>query len=80
MNTIRVIPALPIIEKWKMNQVYVKNVFLNENFEEEVYMSMIPNFEMKRKCYKLKRPYTTSSDLVISKATFERLRILMVKQ
>lgn len=44
MNIITVILALAIITEWKMDLLYVKNTFLNENLEEDVYMSMFLGF------------------------------------
>nr|KYP63826.1 Retrovirus-related Pol polyprotein from transposon TNT 1-94 [Cajanus cajan] len=53
--TIRFILTLALTHHWSIQQLDVNNAFLNENLEEEVYMSQPPGFESSDKTlvYKL---------------------------
>ena len=58
MNSIRVLLSLAASLGWQLQQLDVKNVFLNGEFEDEVYMDLPPGFENEygiEKVCKLKR-------------------------
>ena len=44
MNTIRILLSLAINFYWELQQYDVKNVFLPDELEEEIYMSIQPGF------------------------------------
>ena len=44
MNTIRTILSITSYYKWEMHQMDVKSVFLNGNFNEEIYMQQTLGF------------------------------------
>ncbi|KAF3771656.1 Retrovirus-related Pol polyprotein from transposon TNT 1-94 [Nymphaea thermarum] len=75
LKTVRVILALAVQKKWSMNQLDVKNAFLNGHLEEEVYMSMPPGYVQDGKCcYLNKALYGLKQS---PRAWFERLRVVM---
>ena len=45
LNTVRVILSIAANLDWSLQQLDVKNVFLNGDLEEEVYMDFPPGFE-----------------------------------
>ena len=45
INSIRVLLSLAVNSNWPLHQLDVKNVFLNGDLEEEVFMSPPPGFE-----------------------------------
>ena len=47
MNSIRVLLSLVANLDWPLQQFDVKNTFLHENLEEEVFMDLHPGFEGK---------------------------------
>ena len=57
--TIRTVIALVVAKGWHLHQMDIKNVFLQGELEEEVYMVQPPNFEsnihLKAIC-QLKKP------------------------
>lgn len=58
LNTIRVFLSLTTNLNWPIYQLDIKNEFLNENLEEEVYMTIPSKFSTKlnaRKVCKLKK-------------------------
>ncbi|KAM7473123.1 hypothetical protein LguiB_020366 [Lonicera macranthoides] len=57
LYTIRVLLSVAANLVWPLNQLDVKNVFLNQDLEDEVYMEPPPGFteEFRTKIYKLKR-------------------------
>ena len=44
MNSIRVLLSLAIQSNWPLYQLDMKNVFLNGDLEEEVFMDLPPRF------------------------------------
>jgi len=59
-NTIRVVIALVAHSGWKVHQMDVKNVFLNGDLQEEIYMTQPPSFEVlgqEKKCANRLRHY-----------------------
>ena len=61
LNTIRVLIALAAMYDWKLYQFDVKNAFLHEELEEEVYMSLPPGYSLSKNtkgvCYLRKSIY-----------------------
>ncbi|RVW36998.1 Retrovirus-related Pol polyprotein from transposon TNT 1-94 [Vitis vinifera] len=45
LNTIRILLSLAINQDWCLQQLDIKNAFLNGDLEEEVYMEIPPGFE-----------------------------------
>ncbi|RVW34837.1 Retrovirus-related Pol polyprotein from transposon RE1 [Vitis vinifera] len=45
LNTIRILLSLAVNQDWCLQQLDIKNVFLNGDLEEEVYMEIPPGFE-----------------------------------
>ena len=56
INSIRILLSLVVYFNWPLHQLGVKNVFLNGNLEEEMFMDLPSGFEEKlRKARKKKR-------------------------
>ena len=64
LNTVRVLLSLAANLDWPLQQLDVKNVFLNGDLEEEVYMDAPPSFDgrfgwkvckLKKSLYRLKQ-------------------------
>ncbi|KAI9161053.1 hypothetical protein LWI28_014025 [Acer negundo] len=49
LNTVRVLLSLAANLDWPLHQLDIKNVFLNGDLEEEVFMEFPPGFEPKDK-------------------------------
>lgn len=49
LNSIRVLLKIAVNLDWSLQQLDVKNVFLNGQLEEEVSMDALPGFEVKYK-------------------------------
>ncbi|RVW45699.1 Retrovirus-related Pol polyprotein from transposon RE1 [Vitis vinifera] len=45
LNTIRILLSLTVNQDWCLQQLNIKNAFLNDDLEEEVYMEIPPGFE-----------------------------------
>ena len=45
INSIQIVLSLTVNSNWPLYQLDVKNTFLNEDLEEEVFMDLPPNFE-----------------------------------
>lgn len=65
LNTIRVLLAIAVNLEWPLQQFDVKNVFLNDDFEGEVYMDSPSGFgekigsivcKLKKSLYHLNNP------------------------
>lgn len=58
LNSIRVLLTIAVNLDWSLQQLDVKNAFLNGNLEEEVYMDPLPGFEgkYKSKICRLRKP------------------------
>jgi len=65
LNTVEVLLSLATKLDWPLNQLDVKNAFLNGDIEDEVYMDSPPSFEDKfgSKYENCKSPYMVSSNL-----------------
>jgi histone deacetylase 1/2 len=74
MTTIRVIIVMAVVKGWSLHQMDVKNVFLHENLQEEVYMEQPlgyvdqthPNLvcRLKKSLYGLKQAPKPCSDKI----------------
>ena len=49
INTIWVLLSLAVNLDWPLQQLDVKNAFLNDDLEKEVYMELPPDFDLERK-------------------------------
>ena len=47
LNTIRVLLSLAVNLDWPLQQLDIKNAFMNGDLEEEVYMTLPPGFNKK---------------------------------
>ena len=47
LNTVRVLLSLAANQDWVLHQLDVKNVFLNSDLEDEMYVEIPPGFESK---------------------------------
>ncbi|RVW20929.1 Retrovirus-related Pol polyprotein from transposon TNT 1-94 [Vitis vinifera] len=66
LNTIRILLSLALNQDWCLQQLDIKNVFLNGDLEEEVYMEIPPGFEesmAKNQVCKLQNPCTALNNL-----------------
>jgi Reverse transcriptase (RNA-dependent DNA polymerase) len=43
MNTMRILLSITVNHGWNLHQMNVKNIFLQETLEEEVYMNLPPD-------------------------------------
>ncbi|XP_038995819.1 uncharacterized protein LOC120120205 [Hibiscus syriacus] len=59
LNTVRVLLSLAVNENWVLHQLDIKNAFLNESLEEEVYMRIPPGVKSNtgKACRLLKSLY-----------------------
>jgi Reverse transcriptase (RNA-dependent DNA polymerase) len=48
MNTVRILLSIAVNNGWNLNQMDVKNVFLQGTLEEEVYMTLPPGHKKKK--------------------------------
>ena len=48
INTVQVLLALAVNLEWPLQQLDVKNAFLNENLEEEVYLDLLSSFDKEK--------------------------------
>ena len=58
LNTIRVLLSITANLDWLLQQLHIKNAFLNGDLEEEVYMELPPKFDQgwkEGKVYKLRK-------------------------
>ena len=58
VNSIRLLLSLAVNSNWPLHQLDIKNAFLNEGLEAEVFMELPPGFEGnfdKRKVCRLKK-------------------------
>lgn len=49
LNTVRVLSLLAVNLDWTLQQLDIKNAFLNEELEEEVFMTIPSGFNKKNK-------------------------------
>ena len=52
INSIQILLSLAVKLDWPLYQLDVKNIFLNRDLEEEVFMDQPPEFEEKKKVYR----------------------------
>ena len=58
LNFVRVLLSFSVNLDWSLHQLDIKNAFLNDDLEEEVYMEILPGFktqESANKVYKLRK-------------------------
>lgn len=55
MKIVRIIQSLVIFNNYRMFQLNVKKIFLNEDVEEQIFMFTPSRYEEARKCCKLKK-------------------------
>jgi Reverse transcriptase (RNA-dependent DNA polymerase) len=48
MNTVRILLSITVNNGWNLNQMNVKNTFLQGTFEEEVYMTLPPGHKKEK--------------------------------
>ena len=53
LNTIRVLISLAVNLDWSLQQLDIKNAFLNGDLQEEVYMEISPGLETKATTHKV---------------------------
>lgn len=75
MNTDRVILAIVVIRRWRLDQLDVKNTFLNGDLEEKVYICLPHNYDKSRKYCKLRKALCSLKQS--PRAWFDRLRTVM---
>lgn len=61
-RTLRIIISLAVLKNWQIFQLNVKNVFLIDDLEKEVYMSLPPEYKECGKCIDWRRLYIGSSN------------------
>lgn len=53
MASVRICTALAAVRHWPLYQLDVKNAFLNDILEEEVYMTQLPGFVVQEEASKV---------------------------
>jgi Reverse transcriptase (RNA-dependent DNA polymerase) len=48
MNTVRILLSIAVNQRWKSYQMDVRNAFLQRTLEEEVYMSLPPDYDKRK--------------------------------
>lgn len=80
MNTVRILLSLATNFNWNLNQFDVKNAFLHNTLNEEIYMEIPPGFKDSENDNKVCRLKKTLYGLKQSpKAWFGRFAQLMLK-
>ncbi|RVX19440.1 Retrovirus-related Pol polyprotein from transposon TNT 1-94 [Vitis vinifera] len=67
LNTIRILLSLAVNQDWCLQQLDIKNAFLNGDLEEEVYMEIPPGFEesmAKNQVCKLQKSLSALNNLL----------------
>ena len=58
MNTVRILFSIAVNKNWNLNQMGVKNDFLQGRLDEEVYMTLPPGYKKEQNsniCCRLKK-------------------------
>ena len=82
LNTVRILLSLAVNLYWHIQQLYIKNVFLNGDLEEEVYIDLSSSFDKERKertVYKLKKKSLYGLK-ELPQAWFERFTKVILQQ
>lgn len=78
MDIVRMVLTPVVIRRWKLDQLDVRNVLLNGNLEEEVYMNIPPRYKQKASITKLKKVLYGLRQS--PREQLKKLRIVMVRQ
>jgi Reverse transcriptase (RNA-dependent DNA polymerase) len=49
MNIVRILLSIAVNQKWILHQMDVKNIFLQETLDEEVYTALLPYHKQEKK-------------------------------
>lgn len=67
-----------VLKAWKLYQLDVKNIFLNDNLKKEMYMIMSFRYDKSNKCCKLKKVLYRLKQS--TRAWFDKHKVVMIKK